>query len=163
MARLNIFFLLLSLPLLLNAQSLHPQVIATAGESTSAAGFSLSWTMGEVAIQTFSTPTFQLTEGFHQPEVSSVGIEPQILSGLSIYPNPAQGSFWIKKESEAAQEVASLELIDLVGRKVMTQELSAHQTTEQILLPPNLAESSYLIQLFNAEHKPVHTSRIWIR
>lgn len=87
MTRLILLISILFLPVLVLSQSLQPQVIATAGESSSNGGFSLAWTMGEVAIQTYQQSTFQLTEGFHQPEVSSVAIEPKILSGLTIYPN----------------------------------------------------------------------------
>lgn len=51
----------------ISAQSLSPQVIATTGGYTSNAAGSLSYTVGETVIQTLSTGSHTLTQGFQQP------------------------------------------------------------------------------------------------
>ncbi len=51
----------------LNAQSLTPQVIASAGGYQSSPAGSLSFTIGETNTQTLSSATHMLTQGFQQP------------------------------------------------------------------------------------------------
>jgi hypothetical protein len=51
----------------INAQTLSPQVIASAGGYQSNASASLSFTIGETVIQTFTSPNNILTQGFQQP------------------------------------------------------------------------------------------------
>ena len=51
----------------LSAQSLSPQVIASAGGYQSNAAGSLSFTIGETNTQTLSSATHMLTQGFQQP------------------------------------------------------------------------------------------------
>lgn len=51
----------------LNAQSLTPQVVATAGGYQSGANASISFTIGETNITTLTTSTYMLTQGFQQP------------------------------------------------------------------------------------------------
>ncbi len=52
---------------LLNAQSLSPQVIASAGGYQANATGSLSFTIGETNTQTLASATHMLTQGFQQP------------------------------------------------------------------------------------------------
>ena len=52
---------------ILNAQSLSPQVIASAGGYQSNATGSLSFTIGETNTQTLASATHMLTQGFQQP------------------------------------------------------------------------------------------------
>ena len=49
------------------AQSLSPVVIAVLGGYSTAGGFSLSWTLGETATETFSNGGYILIQGFHSP------------------------------------------------------------------------------------------------
>ena len=51
----------------INAQSLSPQVIASAGGYQTSASGSLSFTIGETNTQTLSSATHKLTQGFQQP------------------------------------------------------------------------------------------------
>ena len=44
------------------------EVVGSAGTSFTSTFGSVSWTIGEVIIDTYSSPTFFLTQGFHQPE-----------------------------------------------------------------------------------------------
>ena len=59
--------LIFAFPVLLNAQSLSPQVIASAGTYAAAGGVSLSWTLGEAFTTTLQGGGTILTQGFQQP------------------------------------------------------------------------------------------------
>jgi hypothetical protein len=75
------------------AQSLSPEVIASAGGYASAGGISLSYTVGEMAmVETFTSSNTILTQGFHQPEQNITRIleaEQTDFGSFAVYPNPA--------------------------------------------------------------------------
>ncbi|MBP7497474.1 MAG: T9SS type A sorting domain-containing protein [Bacteroidales bacterium] len=71
----KLFFIFLSI-LFSNlgfSQSLSPEVISSAGDFFSGANITLSWTLGEPVIETFSSQDGQivLTQGFQQPEATT--------------------------------------------------------------------------------------------
>ncbi len=59
----------------LNAQTLSPKVIASAGSYASNASGSLSFTIGEANTQTFSNATNMLTQGFQQPFKATLNLK----------------------------------------------------------------------------------------
>jgi hypothetical protein len=62
----------------LQAQSLSQSVIASAGDYNSAGAASLSWTLGEIATETFSLGNYILTQGFQQP------VEGIVITGINL-------------------------------------------------------------------------------
>jgi hypothetical protein len=66
---MKIFYssVLLAIYCSVQAQSLSPTVIATAGDYSTASGVSLSWTLGEIATETYTNGGYYLTQGFQQP------------------------------------------------------------------------------------------------
>ncbi len=51
----------------LNAQSVSPEVIASAGESFQGTSMKIDWTLGEIAVTTIQNGERVITQGFHQP------------------------------------------------------------------------------------------------
>ncbi len=76
---------------LLQAQSLSPAVISTAGDYSTGSGVSLSWTLGEIATETYDNGSYILTQGFQQPleGISIAGIDLDLLVFLE---GPYSGS-----------------------------------------------------------------------
>jgi hypothetical protein len=70
-------FLALAMICNANAQSLSPTVVTTSGGYYPSNNASLSWTLGEIATETFSNGGYILTQGFQQP----YGI---IISGINL-------------------------------------------------------------------------------
>lgn len=74
---LLVFVLLSSL---LKAQSVSPQAVASSGDYYQGTNASLSWTLGEIATETYSNGTTILTQGFQQPvSISITGINLDLL------------------------------------------------------------------------------------
>ncbi|MBC8488731.1 MAG: hypothetical protein H8D45_22130 [Bacteroidetes bacterium] len=72
------------------AQSLSPEVIASSGDYYENANASLSWTLGEIATETYSNASNILTQGFQQPvSVTIHGIDIDLLVFLE---GPYSGS-----------------------------------------------------------------------
>jgi hypothetical protein len=104
-----------------HAQTLSPTVIASAGNYASNGGVSLSYTVGELAaVQTFSTASVILTQGFQQPNDIVNGlldIEKGADGSFSVYPVPAQTVLWYGYEFNEAGKV-EVSMFDIIGQKM---------------------------------------------
>ena len=76
------------------AQINSPNVVASGGSFFTAGTFTNSFTIGEMTmVETFSTGSFMLTQGFQQPDdFASVVISQEYLHEFAAYPNPSNGS-----------------------------------------------------------------------
>jgi hypothetical protein len=140
---LIIFLLLLSL--YLTAQSLKQDVIASAGgfNTSSDNAISISWTLGETIVPTFTSQdgTLILTHGFQQRLIIT-GIEENLDSkvNVKIYPNPASATINIQFEAATDKEIL-LYLLDAQGKLVKTDRIE-ESTIDKVLnldeLPPGI-------------------------
>lgn len=128
--------------LLSSATAFSQEVISTTGESYSAANGSISFTIGEVVINTATDGTNILTQGFHQTNWNFVGLEdfsPDY--EVSVFPNPSTDLLTIQTSKF---DGVSFNLYDAMGKIVLRDELSAEQT---ILEVSELPTGSYSLTL----------------
>jgi hypothetical protein len=145
-------FLLISalFPLLVNAQTLTPFIVASSGGFSANASGSLSFTVGEMTmVQTFQSANNFLTQGFQQPEDLFVGItETPLVSGAPVvYPNPTSGLFSLQyKGTEASEKVISIynSLGQLVKTQVVQQIIGANRFDLDMSA---FAQGMYVIEL----------------
>ena len=106
----------------LQAQSLTPEVQASSGDFYTGGGVTLSWTLGETVTETYSNPSNVITQGFQQPDVTVTKIE-EANAGINVvvFPNPSAGQLNVELTSVASRKM-QLELVDINGRLVHTQE-----------------------------------------
>lgn len=96
------------------AQSLSPEVIATAGDFFTGLTANISWTLGEPVIETYSGTAGTLTQGFQQDWQNPDGIiETEFNPDISIYPNPFYDQFAIHSPVSCFVTIK-----DLIGRTV---------------------------------------------
>lgn len=118
----------------LNAQSLNPSVMSAGGEQNQTETLSLEWTLGELAIDYLNSLDIVISEGFHQSFLEVIEIPYDLFfeemadqkdtsfdCTIDVWPNPTQSILNIKIESEV-EEGISLELIDILGQKIMSKE-----------------------------------------
>jgi hypothetical protein len=86
----------------IQAQSLSPTVIASAGDYSTGNGVSLSWTLGEMATETFSNGGYTLNQGFQQP-VTGIAISGINLDLLVFIEGPFTGMEMVTSLNAAAQ------------------------------------------------------------
>jgi len=105
------------------SQSLNHNAIAASGNHVSGASASLSWTLGELAIQTIENTSSLLTQGFHQGELEAVSIEDfyEVFGKIEIYPNPSAHFLYIERTYRTPS--LFLELIDLSGKSILQKQL----------------------------------------
>ena len=63
---------------LMQAQDASQSVLATAGKTQESKTISLSWTLGELAIQNYSDTEGMYTEGFHQPIIIEENLDQSV-------------------------------------------------------------------------------------
>lgn len=97
----------------LNAQEL----ICTSGGIWKGSSIQISWSMGELAIESYETPPFILTQGFQQPglKITSIHEMSEFIMDISVYPNPASDWVYLKMSTGISSDVR-LDLIDAQGR-----------------------------------------------
>ena len=103
---------------ILNAQEL----VSSSGNYLENAQASISWTLGEVAIQTLESGNIILTQGFHQSRlvVTGVRIIPGYEPDISIYPNPVVSHINVKLGSDFQAGNWKYAIYELSGKKLIT-------------------------------------------
>jgi hypothetical protein len=128
MIRTQLFVLVFILAgaLMAAGQSLSPTVISASGGSGSANGASLSWTTGELMVQTFSSDSLLLTQGFQQGNYSistAVNEFRELQMDVEIFPNPVKHTLSIDFQG-MVERTARLRLMNLTGKTLMTRNIA---------------------------------------
>jgi len=114
-------------------QELIPEIIISAGDYFKGPNGSLSWTMGESVIETYTSTNGILTQGFQQPFTTVSGIKELKYSniGIIVYPNPV--SDFLNVRFIATEKIdLIIELIDLNGKVLLNEKVVTDQFITQI-------------------------------
>lgn len=100
------------------AQSIDRHVIASGGSFITTGTASISFTIGETAIQYLSASGASLSQGFQQSNSNSTGIHTihPIDAAISTYPNPFVR--FIEVKSDKALDNATFRLVDIDGKAI---------------------------------------------
>lgn len=118
--RKTVLVLMTSSSLLAHSQSVTPEVVASAGAHFAIPSIQMSWTLGETVTQTLANGSATLTQGFHQSNISLVGVEnldPTV--EINVYPNPISDIVNIELSANVLN--SQMQLIDGAGRTVLTE------------------------------------------
>lgn len=138
MKKQTIFLLSLLYTLAVSAQ----EVVSTQGDSYSNASANIDFTIGEIVINTRTSGTIELTQGFHQTNWNFVGIQDHSPSfNATIFPNPTSEVLNIRT---SAHKNVSFTVFDTKGNLVLQDKLTAEQTTIQV---SKLATGRYSVVL----------------
>lgn len=146
------------------AQSLDRSVISSAGTVEEFGGLSLEWTLGEIAVHSYSHESGQVTEGFHQPLISvfpvmgRTGVTISNDNRFAVFPNPTSAKVLVRANLDQAEEVHLL-LYDALGR----QMLPINKISEQIDVTLDLEAyqaGAYLLIVRDHKDQVIHTTRI---
>jgi hypothetical protein len=131
------------------AQISTPTVLANSGEFYNNTNVSLSWTLGEVSINTYNSTSAVLNQGFQQSILSIVSVSETLNPEFTcrVFPNPAKHQIHIIHN--ATSKLLYLRIMDLQGKEVARYNLS--QQNNQIDIQ-NLAEGIYLLEIANKDN-----------
>lgn len=153
-------WLLMSLSLFLTvigySQSISPDVIGTAGNRATGTNLTIDWTMGEVATATLTGSNSMVTQGFHQPYLTIVGVEipEETLMDVRIYPNPTSNQVFVRMNlTEVGQ--CQLNLIALDGKILKTVQVNT-PNQEVLIEMSEYPAGSYLLSLSTQHTQQIH-------
>ncbi len=143
-----IIFMLPSLFLL--AQNTKQDVIASAGgfNTSSDNSVSISWTLGETIVPTFTSQdgTLILTHGFQQKLiVTAIDETIDTPFRVKIYPNPASEMIRIEFDASTDQEIL-LYLLDAQGKLIRTDRIEA-SSVDKLLHMEELPSGIYYLRM----------------
>ncbi len=129
---------------------LERQVISAGGTNMEAGDLSLVSTIGEFLTETHEGNFFDLfiTQGFHQEAlfiVSTYEFDNEFT--FEVFPNPTSESLYISAD---ADENLSIEIVDLLGRSLATQELTSPIQKSAIPVS-DLAAGQYFLKISNTD------------
>lgn len=140
-------------------------IISAAGTTSEMEDYSLDWTIGELAVSSFSFADQLFTEGFHQADPN---LDPIVFTAkeakLSIhcYPNPFQNSItvsWQKELDSNKSQLVNLECVvtNVYGREIRRQKLSDGPIQFDLSA---VAVGIYFIHLENSISKERQTQKL---
>ena len=135
--------------------SMVNSVLATAGAYQTNGSYSLSWTVGELAVSTLTEGSNVLTQGFQQPWDMSVSIQdgPEINWSVKAYPNPVYDYLNVKFSLEKSEEFV-IEVTDITGKKVLTREPQMINTDEIVDLDfTQFKPGIYFLMVYSSDQK----------
>ena len=129
------------------AQELQPSLLSTSGDFFKNESYSISWSLGEIAIETFTQTNNILTQGFQQTKLTTTGIKENTTeeSQITIYPNPATDRIFVNFDSKEYSWYM-LEIFDLIGSKKIRQEIKNRSEKIEIKIS-DLESGTYLLHL----------------
>ena len=140
----------------LHAQSVSPEVTASAGAHFAIPTIQMSWTLGEPITSTLTSSSSQLTQGFQQPSVSIVGISDYDYSySVEAFPNPTVDVVRIQLSENISD--GKLSIIDPTGKTVFSQDITE---SEFLLDFAPYTQGIYLLNFMNESGTPLHTIRL---
>lgn len=163
MKKLTWISILVSLaPTLLLAQiEMAPSVIASSGAYSENENFSISWTLGEIAITSLYGENMILTQGFHQALDLGTGIKKSEINwNISVYPNPVENE--LKVQFDLFESNAFLlEIQDVTGRIILQEIYSQVQPEDLVILNTSgLVCGVYFLRILNTDTQQVKVSSL---
>ncbi len=138
------------------SQSVSPEVIASGGDHFTTPTAQVSWTLGEVVTETFVAGSSQLTQGFHQTNLTITALDDVDLDiHVKIYPNPTASLVTI--EFPDSPDVYQLELTDINGR---TLSLKKEVIQRSELDMSRLAAGTYFLRILTTDQEAIQTYQI---
>ncbi|MCJ8291980.1 MAG: T9SS type A sorting domain-containing protein [Crocinitomicaceae bacterium] len=138
------------------AQSVTPDVIATAGAHFAIPSIQISWTLGEPVTQTLSNGSGQLTQGFQQSNISVVGISDYDFSySVTAFPNPTIDVVRIKLSDNVSDGL--INIVDPTGKIIFEKEITE---TEFLLDFAPYSQGTYFLNFTNEDGVLLHTIRL---
>ena len=142
------------------SQSKTLELNPAAGDFYTGSDFTLSWTIGEGIIETFSNDDMVLTQGFQQPSLKITLIEESDEGNfqINVYPNPTSDFLTINIVSE--DEIScTTSLYDMAGRLLYSKALKGSELTENINLT-KYSSDLYILRILDSKGKLLQTYKV---
>jgi len=121
------------------------EVISSAGDFHSTGTHSVSWTLGEPVIDTWSASGTVLTQGFQQPILVSVSIyeNPDLNYAINAFPNPTSDFLNLEVSSGNLNSMWYY-LFDVTGKLLDSRQIVSEHTE---IVFSHLPAASYFVKI----------------
>jgi len=134
----------------INAQSVSRYAVNTAGGSVSNDEYSIDYAIGEVFTASYDSDDYIITEGFIQPEVTTIVDAINVLEdndNIVIYPNPVIENINLKLKGFEGKTI-NVRLIDITGKLRLDDEYKIKNETEEIQIDAkDLSQGIYFVNI----------------
>ena len=139
----------------LNAQQVGLSLLSSSGDYFENENYSISWSLGELAVETLSNTDNIITQGFQQTKLSTVGINENSLNNihLTIYPNPAINEIFILSKGLENHEYL-IQIFNILSSKKIEQRIFINEQKPKIKLN-NLNPGTYML-VINSNDKRIY-------
>ena len=154
---ISFFLFFLIFPLCIYAQEISQEIIASSGDYSDGSSGQLSWTLGDLAIETYSSGDLSLTQGFQQPsyEVMTAFENRDYNFVMRVYPVPS--SDFITVEFDEIQNDLEVVLYNLQGEIVLIKQVESGTITLDL---NNLSPSEYILKILIKENNLIKSYKI---
>jgi len=130
---------------LFNLCAAGQELISSGGANDKSGTASLSWSIGESVIETFTNANSTLTQGFQQSKliVTSINELPDLTYAITVFPNPASEYVILKIGTDAFKNL-TYQLADINGKFISQMQL---KNTETEIPLNNLPPSVYILNV----------------
>lgn len=147
----------LTIALFISSLAMAQEVVSSGGDYHSNSSGSLSSTIGEPIIETFSAGDYTLTQGFQQTKLIITALKPHEAAkfNLEIFPNPTHSTIIIEATEEIQQSL-QYSLYDFNGK--VLYETCSDQSILKIDLT-SFSPGTYLLRISN-DNQQMNTYKI---
>ena len=133
------------------------EVVSSNGDSKSAAGYEVSWTVGEAVITTMTGSTNTLTQGFHQTRLTVTAVSDLLSPGIEmkVFPNPTQDFIMIRFSEYI--ENTRYSLYDLRGKLIENKLINSADTEISM---KKYASGQYILKLTSKSQQIIQNFQI---
>ncbi len=155
MKKYSLAILVITATLAVKAQQLD--IVTTSGDFHENSSGSLSWTLGEVTIETLIGTNFILTQGFQQSKLTVTAIDElqNPVIELTVYPNPTNSFLFIEVKTDEPRDL-HMKLFDLNGKLILLKKITG---TNQTVSMQNYKPAVYILKV-TEDGKPIKTYQI---
>ncbi len=133
------------------------EVISSAGASQTASEIEVSWTLGELVIETISSGSNTLTQGFQQSKLTVTAVPGVQYAeiALKVFPNPTHD--FITIQFEELVDGSAYSLFDVTGKVIERKLITATRTVIHL---KNCASGLYILKLTKDDITPLQNFQI---
>lgn len=123
--------------------------VVPVGGTASGNGGTVTYTVGQIAVQTNSDGTVSISEGVQQPyEISVVGVDeyPSITLNAVLFPNPTQGN--VQLTIDNLQFEGEVKIFDLNGKFLFSKKIEGENTALDL---SRYAPATYYVNVYSGK------------
>ena len=129
------------------ATAFSQSAIVPMGGDIEGSGITISYTIGQIAVQSYGEGSTSISEGVQQPyEIQTIGIDnyPGITLNTMVYPNPTLGNVQLTMNN--VQFEGEVRVFDLNGKFLFSKKIEGETT---VIPMSDLATGTYFVNVLN--------------